>query len=112
MTRDQNEMVHDIHDGTNDVDDQIVVKIVASMMRDDLDETKNVAFVKRSGFCGSSQTMILLMKKRMRNDFEVTKMSKTYTVDLKNDEVESYDCNVAASEIFYEISSSSDSLVL
>ena len=38
----------------DDIDDLIVVTIVTSMMRDDLDERKNVAYTKGSGFCGSS----------------------------------------------------------
>ena len=97
------------------VDDLIVVKIVTSMMRDDLDEMKNVVYVQRSGLCGtydSSQTILLMRNEKMRKDSEVMKMTKTYAVDWKNDEVESYDHDVAASEIFCEMSSSIDCPVL
>ena len=97
------------------VDDLIVVKIVTSMIRDDLDEMKNVVYVQRSGFCGtydSSQTILLMRNEKMRKDSEVMKMTKTYAVDWKNDEVESYDHDVAVSEIFCEMSSSIDCPVL
>ena len=67
-----------------DEDDLTVVKIVASMIRDDLDEMNNVVYVQRSGLCrtyDSSQTILLMRNDKMGNDFEVMKVMKTYAVD-------------------------------
>ena len=114
----QNKMGHDVEKGTNNVgeirNDQNVVNIVAYVMRDDLDEMKNAVYRKRSSLRGTSndsgQTRIFLMRNdKMSNDFDVM---KTSVVDWKNDEGESYDNNVAVSEIFCKMSSSSDSPVL
>ena len=101
----------------SDVDEMTVddLIVVASMMRDDLDEMKNVVYVQRIGLCGTydgSQTILLMRNGKMRKDFEVMKMMKKNAVNWKNDEVESYDHDVAASEIFCETTSSSDCPVL
>ena len=104
-----NKTKHAVEYGMADVgeimNDLNVGRFAASLIRDVLDEMKNVVYRKRSSLHGTcsdgGQTMTLLTRNdKKRNDLAATKTTKNFSVDLNNGEVESYDCNVAASVIF------------